>query len=225
MDSAICLKLCVCRIAVKILERRSDTAKVLAVLGANCTKLGLEIIGCELRNVVGKLNRLNVQLLADYRDKALVGSLICLNEHSRNRLTVLDSRRVTAGTAENNNVNYLLHILLKSLIDEGLIAYRVGAKVDGLGRGLINRANEISVNLLCHKGNVRSGKLRHGHKTGIKRHISVNLVLGHTLHPEALAASSYIPVGKLVNEALKHSGGLGNLIIFKKTVNLLNCGI
>ena len=66
--------------------------------------------------------------------------------------------------------------------------------MDAYRGGLINAANKVSVYLVRHKRDHRSGNLGNGYKSRIKRHISIDFVLLHAGRPEAFAASADIPV-------------------------------
>ena len=83
-------------------------------------------------------------------------------------------------------------------------------------------ADEVSVNILCHKRNHRCSRLTKRYKCGIKSHVRVNLILSHFLNPETCSRTSYIPVRKLVNKVIKHSCRFCNLVICKVIVNCLN---
>ena len=91
-----------------------------------------------------------------------------------------------------------------------------------IGSALINRANEISVNVLRHKGDKGRRDLCHGNKAGVKGHICVNLIGRHILYPEALTGATNIPVRELVNKVVKNTGSLGDLVIFEVVINRLN---
>ena len=93
------------------------------------------------------------------------------------------------------------------------------------GCRLINRANEVAIDILGHEGNEGRRCLSDGYEGGIEGEICVNLIGGHTLDPEALAAAAYVPVGKLVNKALKHARSLGNLVCAEVLVGSLDGGI
>ena len=221
LDAAVSLKLGISRVAVDGSKSILDAAKVLTVLRTYGTKLGLEVVSSELRNVVGEYNLLNVKLLGDNRNEACVGGLIRLNVHLCHRLTVLDRSCVTACTAENHNVDNLVHVLLKILIDKALVCNRIVAEVDRNGCRLINRANKVAIDILGHEGDHGSSNLCDSNKSGVKSHICVNLIGGHILYPESLTATANVPVGKLVNKALKRTGSLGQLVVSKAAVNRL----
>ena len=55
-------------------------------------------------------------------------------------------------------------------------------------------ADEVSINILCHKRDHRGCSLGSCHKSCIQCHVSVDLILLHALCPETFPASSYIPV-------------------------------
>ena len=84
--------------------------------------------------VVGKFNYLNVKLVCNYRDKALVGRVVSLYVHLCDGLAVLDSRSVSCRTAENYYVNHAVHVIFKRGIDKGLVSYGEVAQMNGYGR-------------------------------------------------------------------------------------------
>ena len=90
---------------------------------------------------------------------------------------------------------------------------------------LIYAAYKVSVNAFCHKRNHRCCCLAKCYKCCVKSHISINLILLHTLSPESFTASSYIPVRKLIYEIFKRSCCLCNLVVGKIIINSLNKSI
>ena len=87
------------------------------------------------------------------------------------------------------------------------------AQMHALRRALVNAAYQIAVNLLRHKRNHRRRRLGNRNKRSIQRHIRVNLILLHSLCPEALPATAHVPVAHLIHELLQCPRRLRNTVI------------
>ena len=97
--------------------------------------------------------------------------------------------------------------------------------MDAFRSTLINAAYQVSVYAFCHKWNHWSRYLAQCNKCCVQCHVCINLVLFHSLSPESLTASSYIPVRELIYKVLKNSCCLCNLVILKVVINCLNKSI
>ena len=86
-----------------------------------------------------------------------------------------------------------------------LVRLREVAQMDALRRVLVDASYQVLVDLLRHEGNHGRRRLGDGYKSRIKRHIRVDLILLHSLGPETLPASSYVPVGHIVHKFLQRS--------------------
>ncbi|CDA06634.1 unknown [Blautia sp. CAG:257] len=78
---------------------------------------------------------------------------------------------------------------------------------------------KVLVHILCHKRNHRSCSLGDCHKSCVQGHVCIDLILLHSLCPETLTASSYIPVTHFVHKFLKCSCTLRNFVGSKVFVN------
>ena len=85
--------------------------------------------------------------------------------------------------------------------------------MDTLRRTFIERAHQILVNILGHKRNHRGRTLADRHERSVERHVGIDLILLHPLRPEALTASSDIPVAHIVHKIVHRSGRLGDAVI------------
>ena len=77
----------------------------------------------------------------------------------------------------------------------------------------VNTSYQVLVDFLCDERNHRRCRLADGYQSSIQSHISVDLILFHSLCPETFAASSYIPVAHVIYKFLKSSGCFRDLII------------
>ena len=93
--------------------------------------------------------------------------------------------------------------------------------MNALGSVLIDRADKVLINVLCHKRNHRSRSLGDSNKCGIKSEISIDLILLKTLFPVTLTAAANIPVTHIVDKFLKSLARLGNSVICHIVVNAL----
>ena len=160
---------------------------------------------------------ISYDLLIEFREVK-----ISLHIHLSNGLTVLDVRRIPARTAHNDQLKHLIHIGLQLLVDPGLIHLREITQMDTLRRICIDTPYQILVDILRHERDHRRRRLACLHKCGIERHISIDLILLHSLSPEALAASSYIPVAHIIHKILQSPCRLWNPVILKMAVHILD---
>ena len=87
------------------------------------------------------------------------------------------------------------------------------------GRVGENRHHDVAVYFLRHERNKRRGKPRQSFENREQRHVSRFLVLGHVAAPEALAASSDVPVAERVGKIAYSPCAFGNLVIFQRVVH------
>ena len=73
-----------------------------------------------------------------------------------------------------------------SASNPGLIHLREITQVYTFRRIPVHLSHDILVNLLCHKRNHGSSRLCHGHKGRVQGHEGINLILLHSLCPEAV---------------------------------------
>ena len=92
-------------------------------------------------------------------------------------------------------------------------------------RIFIQASHQVQVDFFRHKGNHGSCQLAHGYQGGIQSHISIDLILLHSLGPETLAASSYIPVAAVIHKVLKGSCRFRNLISVQTGIHFRDKGI
>ena len=84
--------------------------------------------------------------------------------------------------------------------------------MDALRCLFVDAADEVLIDFFRHERDHRSCCLADLDQSGVQRHVSVDLILLHALCPEALTASSDIPVAHLIDELLQSSCGLGYLV-------------
>ena len=89
----------------------------------------------------------------------------------------------------------------------------------------VNAANQVLVNILCHKRNHGRSSLCHINQSRVQSHISIDLVLLHALCPETFSAASYIPVAHIIYEFLQHSCSLRNPVIVQIIIHITDHGI
>ena len=94
--------------------------------------------------------------------------------------------------------------------------------MNAFGNVLVDRADKIAVDVVCHEGDHGSCKLADGFECGVESHISVDLILLKTLCPEAFSASANVPVTHIVNKALESSCGFGDSVVAEIAVNGVN---
>ena len=97
--------------------------------------------------------------------------------------------------------------------------------MDALRSGLVQVTDQILVDRLCHKWDHRSCYLTYGNQSGIQSHISVDLILLHTLRPETLTASSDIPVAHVIYKILQGSCSLWDPVVRQVIVYLFDQGV
>ena len=219
LQRAVFVKLLLCGGAVEGGEMLFYLAEESAVLRTDGLELRLEAVADEIRLAVNKFQFLDIELVSDSLRVLAAESLVRADKHLAQRLTVLDVRAVSCGTAEHDYIERLVHSLLKSLVNICGIRNGIIAQVDALGSGLVDTTHEVAVDILRHERYHRSGKLRDGDERGVKSHIGIYLVLAHALRPEALAAAADIPVAHLVDEVLQRTRCLGDAVIRKVIVN------
>ena len=93
--------------------------------------------------------------------------------------------------------------------------------MDTFRSSLINASYQVLVDILCHKRNQRCSNLGNGNQSGVKGHVSIDLILLHTFCPETLAASSDIPVTHLIHKFLKGSRTFRDSVVCKVVINCL----
>ena len=120
--------------------------------------------------------------------------MVGLHIHPGNGLAVLDIGRIPGRTSHDNHLQHFIHVGFQLRINPGLIHLREVAQVYTFRRVPVHFSHDILVNLLCHKRNHGSSRLCHGHKGRVQGHEGINLILLHSLCPEALTASAHIPV-------------------------------
>ena len=217
---SVCIQLIHGRVAVQRSQRFLDAAQLLAVFRANRAKLRLEGVGGKVSHVVREHHLLHIQFVLDDLPVEIAQGVIRLHEHGSDGLAVLDVGRVSAGTSHHDDVQNLFHVLFQLLIHKCRIRLRIIAQMHALRCVFIQPSDQIQIDFLRHEGNHGRGKLCQGDQGGIQGHVGVDLVLLHTLCPEALAASSHVPVAALVHEILQGSRSLRNLVVIQSGIHL-----
>ena len=82
--------------------------------------------------------------------------------------------------------------------------------MNALRRALIQAAHQILVDALRHERDHGRGSLACGHKSGVQRHIGVDLILRHVFAPEPFAAAAHVPVAQIIHKLLQTARRLGN---------------
>ena len=126
-----------------------------------------------------------------------------LDEHPADGLAVLDVCSVSRRTPQDDDLKNDLHVVFQRCVDILFMHGREIAKMDALGRLLVDAADDVLINGFRHERDHRRGGLRRRHERRVERHIGIDLVLALALRPEALAAAAHIPVAQLVDEALQ----------------------
>ena len=90
---------------------------------------------------------------------------------------------------------------------------------------LINISDQVLVDILAHERDHGSSHLRYSHESCVKRHVGIDFVLLHSLGPEALTASSHVPVAHIIHKVLKGSRSLRDPVISKIAVHFLDQGV
>ena len=139
----------------------------------------------------------------------------CLHIHLSNRLTVLDVCSISAGTSHHYQLQDFIHVRLQFLIDIGIICNREVTQVNTFWRILINASYQILVDIFRHERNHRSCSLADFYKCCVQSHVGIDLILLHTLCPETLTASSYIPVTHIIYKILQCSCCFRDSVIAK----------
>ena len=93
------------------------------------------------------------------------------------------------------------------------------------GSCLVNASDHILIDLFGDERHHRCSHLAKSYDSGIKGHISVYLILAHALCPVSFSASSYIPVGQIVNKLLHCLCSLGDPVICQVLVGKLYHGV
>ena len=85
--------------------------------------------------------------------------------------------------------------------------------------------HQIQINFFRHKRDHWSRAFADLCQRRVQRHVSVDLILLHTLCPEALPAAAHIPVAHLVYEVVQDSGGLRDAVVLQIIIHFLDCGV
>ena len=207
------------RSAVAFLKGLLDRIHLLADLRAEHAEVRLHMIGEEVRHIIAERHCLDIQLILDDRNEELGQSMLRLDKHVGNRLTVLDVCRVARRTAERHNREHDLHVLLELRVNPRLVHRREIRKVNGDRCGLVNRADEVAVDAFRDKRNQRCCRLHRRHERRIERQIGICLILLHALRPETAAAAAHIPVRQLFNKGLQCLCRLSNAIVCEAVIH------
>ena len=127
------------------------------------------MIGEEVRHIVAERNLLDIEFILDDLNEELRQRMLRLDEHTRDRLTILDVRRIARRTSECHDLEHDLHVLLELRVNKRLVHRREVRKVHGDRRRLVHRADEIAVDALCDERHHRGRRLYRRHKRGIER--------------------------------------------------------
>ena len=87
--------------------------------------------------------------------------------------------------------------------------------MDTLRSIFIHASYQVLIDVFCHERDHRSCCLGDGYQCMVQSHVSIDLILLHSLCPETLTASSYIPVTQIIYEVLKHTCCLWDSVIAK----------
>ena len=202
-----------------------DFANLLADLRAENLELRFEAVGKICFHIILEGNSLRIELTFDDFLEELRKLFVCFDIEVCYRLTVLDVGCVACSASEDNNLQYEVHIRFKLCIDECFVCSGIIAEMYALRRIFINAAYEISVDALGNERNHRSSSLYCCNQRRIKSHVRVDLILFHTLRPEALTTAAYIPITELVNKLLQSLCSFGNFIRRKVSVYFLHHGV
>ena len=93
------------------------------------------------------------------------------------------------------------------------------AEVNGFGSACIHLLHQIAVDFLCDEGCEGCCQFYHGFQNGIQCHISIDFILFHAFCPETLTASSYIPVGQVIQEINHCTGRLCQLVALQRFIH------
>ena len=85
--------------------------------------------------------------------------------------------------------------------------------------------NQVLVDIFCHEGDHGCCCLGYSYKCSIQSHVSIDLILLHSLCPETLTASSDIPVTHIIYKVLKNSCCLRDTIVIQMIIHTLNHGV
>ena len=97
--------------------------------------------------------------------------------------------------------------------------------MDTLRSIFVDRAHEVTVDLLCHERDHGSSGLTDSHQSGIQCHIRIDLILLHALCPEALTGTANIPVTHIVHEILQRSGRFRNTVVSQVVVGITDSAV
>ena len=86
-------------------------------------------------------------------------------------------------------------------------------------RALVQASHQVLIDLLRHEGNHGRCQLAHRYQGCVEGHVSIDLILLHSLGPETFTASSYIPVAAFVHKILQRSCCFRNLIVIQTGIH------
>ena len=221
-QSSLFIQLCHSCLTVKLCKNLSHIIDLLAKTTSQRLKLWLKAIGCQLAHIISQLCFLHIQLVTDNIYIEVTELLAGFNIHLADRLSVLDIGGISAGTSDHDRLQYNLHISLKLRVNMCLIHLREVTQMYALRCTWINRAYQIAVNILSHKWDHWCSRFGDRNKCGIKSHISIDLILLHSLCPETLTAATYIPVTHLIHKLLQCSCCLRDTICSQIFIHSLN---
>ena len=124
------------------------------------------------------------------------------HRHLGQRLAVLDGGPVARRAAELDRAAGDVHVEGDGLVEGGGVGQRPVAQVHALGRGRVDRAHEVLVDLLGHERRVGREQLGERHEAARTACGRRPACRGRSALPEAPAAAPHVPVGELVDEVL-----------------------
>ena len=172
---------------------RADCAEQLPVTRSERSELRLDPVGNESGRILHKMHRFHVQLFGNDGGEFLSHRL-SLDKHLRKRLADLHVRFVSGRPAERYEAKDPCHVPLEIRIDPRSVGNGIIAEVHRQRSVLIDRTDNVLIDLLRHERRKRCGKARHRLKHGIQRHIGCDLVGRFFASPVTIPAAAHIPV-------------------------------
>ena len=211
-----------CCCSIDVCESLSDSSKEFTVFRSYCTKLWFEAVGDKGFYIICEFYFFDIQFVCDDVSVEFTHFLLSFYIHGSDRLTVLDVCCISAGTSQNYDLQKLFHVCFQIFVDPCFVYSWEVAEMDTLRSIFIHASYQVLIDVFCHERDHRSCCLGDGYQCMVQSHVSIDLILLHSLCPETFTASSYIPVTHLIYKFLECSCCFRDLVVCQIIVYSLN---
>ena len=124
--------------------------------------------------------------------------------------------------SQNYDLQKFFHVCFQIFVDPCFVYSWEVAEMDTLRSIFIHASYQVLIDVFCHERDHRSCCLGDGYQCMVQSHVSIDLILLHSLCPETFTASSYIPVTHLIYKFLECSCCFRDLVVSQVIVYSLN---